>query len=143
MEMDPLDDTLPHSYIQEGYREGVEGGERRAREEGFFLGFEDGERLGRLLGSVAGLMLRLLRNHSESLSEVQVRKIRRILTELSLVSLQNVQDPSKEQKLLRIHATYRELLASCDGRSSLAMLLPPLTEFAPSGNDAVPYDQEF
>lgn len=129
-----FDVNLPRQYQEEGYREGLAAGARKAHEEGFYLGAEEGERLGRHLGGIAGSLQGLLTSHEEvGLSEALVRRARKILAELFLVSLTNKVDEHKGQRLLRIHGAYRELSMMLPKDVSAAARLPPLDEFSLGG----------
>lgn len=120
-----FDVNLPQQYQAEGYQEGLLAGERKAFDEGFYLGVEEGEKLGSQLGIVAGALYSLL-SGSVPLSEAVVRKIKKILAEVPQFSLTNEVDEGKEQRLIRIHAAYRELALFL---SKDAGDLPPLDDF--------------
>lgn len=131
-----FDVNLPQQYQDEGHREGLVAGERKAYEEGFYLGAEEGERLGRHLGGMASSLQRLLGSSDEGIhpSEALVRRTRKILAEIFLVSLTNKVDEHKGQRLLRIHGSYRELVMMLPKDLPPALRLSSLEEFSLGGD---------
>lgn len=129
-----FDVNLPQQYQEEGYHEGLVEGERKAYEEGFYLGAEEGERLGRHLGEMAGSLQHILTSSQAiALAEGLIRRIRKILTEIFLVSLTNNVDEHKGHRLLRIHGACRELCMLLPKELSTTLSLPPLNEFLLEG----------